>query len=265
MNEAKALTKKESEQALAAYGYDASASHDELDGDSYAIPRIAIIEALSPELDESTPEYLPEAKRGQLCNRVMGEMYSDGLMIIPVKRRRVYLEWTPRNEGGGFVAEHNTTEGDDLLAQCTRSEKNVDITPNGTELHNVLEFYVLASADKGETFAPAIISMSRTRMAEGKKWNLRIDNFMKDGKKIAPMAQVYELSTAKRDNPEGVSYVFKVGTGTFLPEAVANHAAVFAQAKGFLDAVDSGAAKVVHDDDVVKPAGADGDDEEQEF
>ena len=243
----KELTKKEQEQALAAYGAAAVETHDELDKDSYAIPRIAIIEALSPELDDGKPEYIEGAKRGQLCNRVMSELYPDGVMVIPVKRRRVFLEWTPRDAGGGFVAEHNVADGEALMKQCQRNEKGYDITPNGTELHNVLEFYVLFSSDKGTTWTPAIISMSRTRMAEGKKWNLRIDQFRQGGQQVTPLAQVYELGTAKRENPAGVSYVFKVGAAKFLPEATPNHADVFAQAQGFLEAIASGEAQVDRD------------------
>lgn len=243
------LTKKQEETALAAYSYEAGGTHDELDKDSYAIPRIALVEKLSPELEEDKPEYIPEAKPGMLVNKVMGEVYPGNILVLPVLRRRVYLEWTPRAQGGGFVAEHNVADGAELMKSTQRSEKNVDILPSGTELHNVLEFYVLASGDKGVTWEPAIISMSRTRMAEGKKWNMRIDSFSRNGTKITPLAQVYELGTAKRDNPEGVSYVFKVGAAQFLPEVVADDAAVFQQGKDFLEAVTSGQAQVNRDEE----------------
>jgi hypothetical protein len=258
----KALTKKQEETALATYSYAATATHDELDKDSYAIPRIAIIEKLSPELEEDKPEYIPTAKPGMLVNKVMGEVYTDNIQVIPVLRRRVYLEWVPRNQGGGFVAEHNVADGAELMKSTLRSEKNVDILPSGNELHNVLEFYVLASGDQGETWEPAIISMSRTRMAEGKKWNMRIDSFSRGGTKITPLAQVYDLCTAKRDNPEGVSYVYKVGTAQFLPEAVPQgDALVFQQANDFLEAVRSGQAQVNRDEE----AGTTAPEAEEEF
>jgi hypothetical protein len=245
----KELTKKQEEKALAAYGAGVVETHDELDKDSYAIPRIALIEKLSPELEEDAPEFLPDAKPGLLVNKVMGEVYPGPILVIPVLRRRVYLEWVPRSQGGGFVAEHNVTDGAELMKQTQRSEKNYDILPSGNELHNVLEFYILASSDEGETWEPAILSMSRTRMAEGKKWNMRIDAFSRGGTKITPLAQVYELGTAKRDNPEGVSYVYKVGAGQFLPEVVANDALVFQQAHDFLEAVKSGQAQVNRDEE----------------
>jgi len=257
----KELTKKQEEQALTACSYEAGGTQDELDKDSYAIPRIGVIEKLSPELEEDKPEYIADAKPGLLVNKVMGEVYPGNILVIPVLRRRVYLEWTPRAQGGGFVAEHNVTDGAELMKQTQRSEKNIDILPSGNELHNVLEFYVLASGDGGESFEPAIISMSRTRMAEGKKWNMRIDSFSRGGTKITPLAQVYDLGTAKRENPEGVSYVFKVGAAQFLPEVTSEDAAVFQQAKEFLEAVTSGQAQVNRDEE----AGATTEAAEEEF
>lgn len=256
-----ALSKKE-EAALAAYSYTATETHDELDMDSYAIPRIAVLEKMSPQVDPDAGEYIEGAKAGMLCNSVMGELYTS-ILAIPVKRRRVYLEWTPRNLGGGFVAEHNGAEGGELMKRTTRNEKNVDITPNGTELHNVLEFYVLFSADEGKTWGRAIMSMSRTRMAEGKKWNSRIDQFVRGGQRVTPLAQVYDISTARREKDGNVSYLFKVGNGKFLPEAVTNDDDVFAQAKAFLEAIDSGKARVDREAEAsgsAQPAGDDGED-----
>jgi hypothetical protein len=268
MSESKALSKKDEATALAAYGYDGTDNAADLDKDSYAIPRLAIIEKMSPELEEGDEAYIEGAKPGMIVNKVMGTLHTNDnpLHVIPVYRRRVYLEWVPRNQGGGFVAEHNVADGAELMKSTTRNEKNVDILPGtGNELHNVLEFYVLCTADGGETFEPAIISMSRTRMAEGKKWNMRIDNFLRGGQKITPLAQVYPLTTAKRDNPDGVSHVFKVGTAAFLPEFVENDGDVFAQAKSFLDAIREGTAQIDRDAEAKAATGGAGDSEVEDF
>lgn len=262
MSEAKQMRKKEQSQ-IAAYSYEAGNTNDELDKGSYAIPRIAVLEKMSPEVDPDGGEYIDGAKAGLLCNKAMGELY-ESVQAIPVKRRRVYLEWTPRDQGGGFVAEHTVAEGEMLMKHCARNEKNVDITPNGTELHNALEFYVLFSTDGGETFDPAVISMSRTRMAEGKKWNTRIDSFTRGGVKISPHAQVYEIGTARREKDGNVSYLYKIGKGVYLPEAVENDAEVFAQAQAFLASIDSGNAKVDRDAEAAQ-AGSAGEHEEEAF
>ena len=78
---------------------------------------------------------------------------------------------------------------------------------------------------------------------------------------ITPLAQVYELSTAKRDNPEGVSYVFKLGTTQFLPAVTEGHAEVFQQAKDFLEAVKAGDKGVDRDEE----AGTNTEAAEEEF
>jgi hypothetical protein len=266
MSESKALSKKAEEQALAAYGYDGSDNAADLDKDSYAIPRLAIIEKMSPELEEGDEAYIEGAKPGMIVNKVMGTLHTNDnpLHVIPVYRRRVYLEWVPRNQGGGFVAEHNVADGAELMKSTTRNEKNVDILPGtGNELHNVLEFYVLATAD-GIAWEPAVISMSRTRMAEGKRWNQRIDNFLRNGQKIKPWAQVYPMTTAKKDNPDGVSHVFKSGNAVFLPEFTDNDGDVFAMAESFHDAIKGGTAQVDREAEAKAAAGGTGDPEDPE-
>lgn len=257
------LSKKDEEKALAMYNFEAGGTHDELDKDSYAIPRIAVLEKMSPQVDADDAEYIEGAKPGVLCNTVFEELYPEGLWVIPVKRRDTFLEWNQRKDGGGFVAEHTLVDGRNILKQCTRNDTNFDITPNGTELHNPLEFYVLYTADKGETWHRAAIAMNRTRRKEGKKWNSRIDSFMRGGQQMSPLAQVYELGTARREG-EQVSYLFKVGKGHFLPEFLKDADDVYAQAKLFLDQIDSGAAKVDREAEAAQ-AGNTADQEVEEF
>jgi len=242
----KQLIKAREQTALAAYSMAAIDTGDELDIDSYSIPRIAVLEKMSPEVDEAKAEYIEGAKPGMLCNAVMGELYTDGLLVVPVKRRDVFLEWNPRPPAGpgGFVAEHNLIDGKAILKQCTRNEKGYDITPNGTELHNPLEFYVLYSDDQGQSWNKAIIAMNRTRRKEGRNWNSRIDAFSRGGQIMSQLTQVYELLTARREKDGNVSYVFKIGKGQFLPELLDNADEVINDAKMFLAQINSGKAKV---------------------
>jgi len=243
-----ALTKQDEQKAvsLAAYSCAEVDTHDELDINSFSIPRITVLEKMSPEVDEDKAEYIDGAKPGVLCNPVMGELYPDGILVIPVQRRDVFLEWNSRPPAGpgGFVAEHNLIDGKALLGKCTRNDTGYDITPNGTELHNPLEFYVRYSADNGETWDNAIISMNRTRRKEGKNWNSRINSLTRQGAPVPQLAQVYELSTDRREKNGHVSYVFKVGKGQTIPELFDNYEEIIDGAKGFLNSLNSGAAKV---------------------
>ena len=75
-----------------------------------AIPYINILQSNSPQINPSKAEYVEVAKVGQFYNTVTQEV-SDSLNVIPVLYQLRYVEWTPREQGGGFVASHSADSG----------------------------------------------------------------------------------------------------------------------------------------------------------
>jgi len=216
-------------------------SHDEIGKEDYAVPRLTVIEALSPQLDESSPKFISEARRGQICDTVEGKIFKS-IDIIPVLRKTVFLEWIPRSESGGFVAAHSLQDGSKLQESCMRDENGPYILPNGHELERTMEFYVLyRETGTDDLMQPAVISMSRTRLQEGRNLNNKIDNRMHDRRHVKPMYQLWTLGTAIRKGQQGDSYVWKIGEGKIVPEIFGDETlAVIAAAKTFLDAIVGG-------------------------
>jgi len=139
-----------------------------------------------------------------LINTVSQEVFNtekSGYMIVPVYYRRAFMEWKTREEGGGYVAEHDPVAGAKLLEDTERDDKNRDILPNGNQLSDTRYHYVLLVSEDG-SFEPAIITMERTQLKKSKRLNSDID--LKRNKFSVPMcALMYAVGVegeSKDDN-----------------------------------------------------------------
>ena len=87
--------------------------------EDFAIPFIRVLQPMSPQLQRQHGSYVEGAKAGDLYNTVTGESYDGekGISIVPCAYNKKYIEWIPREKGGGLVnANHDIS----ILSKCTR-------------------------------------------------------------------------------------------------------------------------------------------------
>lgn len=89
-------------KAIAAYGGDLDLSED-IRQDEVLIPFLRLIQSNSPQVDPSSPKYIEAAKPGMILNTATGELYLAAAFAV-AQRMHNYVEYVPRNSGGGFVA-----------------------------------------------------------------------------------------------------------------------------------------------------------------
>ena len=70
-----------------------------IDATDQIIPRIKLIQAISPELVEYN-----DAKAGTFWHTVACETLGDKLTAIPIVIRKSYILWSPRNDERGILA-----------------------------------------------------------------------------------------------------------------------------------------------------------------
>lgn len=127
------------------------------------IPRIEIMQALSPCLDEKKPEFIDGGKQGHLYNSVTREDYGDMVVVCPVLFRSQFLVWRDRKKGGGFRGAYDTAEEAKEAVAGTEDPENWSIIPTAQNL-------VLVVHEDGTT-EEAMISMARTKMKVSRQWN----------------------------------------------------------------------------------------------
>jgi hypothetical protein len=195
----------------------AGAGMENVTANDLLVPRLSIIQALSPQLQRKKPEYIEGAEIGDIVDVGTGELFKDGIMFLPVYYRKDYLEWAPRSSGQGLVNIHTDPS---ILDHCERNERNQPVLPNGNYVAETAQFFGMnLTADGRKSFIP----MASTQLKKARKWlTLATGEKLKraDGSTfMAPIFyRTYLLSTAEESNNEGSWSGWKIDRGPALPE-----------------------------------------------
>jgi hypothetical protein len=220
---------------------------DDTDANDYRIPYVSIAQALTPQIDKDDESYIPGLEKGMIFDNVSGTFH-DSIRFVMCRFDHAYIEWVPKNKGGGFVQRHELDSN--IMAQTTRSDDNRDMLDNGNEIIDTRYLYVLILDDDGN-HSPAVISFARTGTKPVKtllsRWrNLRIDH-PKKGRIEAPMFfHIWTMGTATDQNKEGLKYhVWTIEPGQ--PEQITD-AGLLRAAIELREAIGRGERGVVEDD-----------------
>lgn len=200
--------------ALAEYGaYEqyAGSGFENQTSDDYAIPFLQILQALSPQLQDPESPF----KQGMILNTVTGEVFPGqaGFAYIPSTTQHLYVEWTPREKGGGFVGIHEP--GSELVRHCVANQPFGDYkTPEGNELIETFYVYGIAVDNDGNS-SEAVLAFSSSKIKKYKAWMTKAKTIqipLPDGRRIpAPLfAHRYRLKTIAEKNPKGAFFNWEI-------------------------------------------------------
>jgi hypothetical protein len=127
------------------------------------IPRIEVVQALSPCLKKQDPAFIAGSEVGDLFNSVTRKLYGPSVTVIPVLFTKEYLVWRDRKKGGGFRGAHPTVQ--EANARIAEEQK-----PEEFEAMETAQQLVLVVNEDGTT-DEAVISMSRTKLKVSRQWN----------------------------------------------------------------------------------------------
>jgi len=216
--------------------------------DDMAIPRLAIIQDLSPQHKKSKEEYIDGAEVKMVFNTATGELYPEGCVVVPVMFRKEWVIWKDIDSGGGFRGAFGTVgEAKAALAEVEDA--------NDCEVVDTHQHFVLVLNEALELVAQAVISMSKSQMKVSRKWNTTIQTLGGDR-----FERAYKLSVVDDQNSAGQDfYNWKLTQLGFVTEEV------FSAAEAMYEAVASGAMDVKRDQDHTPESGhAEGDSEADE-
>lgn len=233
-------------------------------GGDLAIPFLQILQKNSPQVDpDNAGKYIDGAKVGMILNTVTNEVYDgkEGVVVIPTGYAKMFVEWIPRDAGGGFVGQHGP--GSDAV-------KNAKPNPNKANKlvigdHDLVEtayHYVLLITKAGGV-QWAVISMTSTQLRSSRRWNTLIAGMTleNNGRKFKPASYAirYRLRTEFNQKDKFTWY-------GWVSEAVGPVETndVYQTAKNYYEAVAAGTIKVTappSDDEEGSGAGGEDDGE----
>jgi len=223
------------------------------DSSEMQIPFLRVLQALSPQLNKKKAEYIEGASSGDMFNTVSNQHWDgeEGVVLIPCFQTTKYLEFTPREQGGGFRGE--IPANDPVLTRTTRNGAK-EMLPTGNELVKSDQHYCLVVGEDG-SFEPVVVDMKSTQLKVSRRWKTQIAmqkiKNPKTGQMITPpvYATMWKLTTTEESNDQGSwsNYqIEKVG--------LVDNRDLLLEAKSFRDSVLAGEVKAAAEEGVSQPS-----------
>lgn len=218
------------------FGEDAGSGLENVSAAELKIPFLNLLQPLSPQCKPVTAGGMPGAAAGMILNGGTGELYDlreKPMVFLPVERDHKYLEFTPRNLGGGFVAMY---EPDDekilrMVAQQGKFGKLTSEFPakrnekgellSGTEIMETFSLFGLFQDPGTGGWLRAILSFKSTQIKKyqgfmGRVTSIKYGNPKStDNNPLPPVtppmwAHMWDLKTIYEKNNKGEFYGFNV-------------------------------------------------------
>lgn len=192
--------------------------NENVTADTMALPRIDMIQMLSPQKQKANAKYIEGAKDGDLFNTLTGELYTHVFLVNLVFERQFSI-FKDRKLGGGFEGSFDSMEA--AVAHMEREgldPKQYDVSETGIHKCLMLD-------ESGNPKQPVLIYMAKSKLRVSNAWN---SNIQLKNQGADRFATVWTLSSVEESNKQGQPYFnYKVDFAGFAGEAL------FAEAKKF--------------------------------
>jgi hypothetical protein len=168
-----------------------------------SMPMIKILQDMSPEVNKRNENYIEGAEAGMLLFNKDKSLIPAPANIIPLASKPVYVEWTPRDQGGGMVATHPLSiTNDDRYKKVEYTE-----SLGGNDLIYTVYWMLLLESD-GE-WINAMIAMTKTQLKVSRKLAELVAKFRyEEDPEAAPptFARSFNLGTSLEKNKAGQEF-----------------------------------------------------------
>ena len=232
---------------------------DQVRTEDMSIPFLRVLAQLSPQVNKRDGAYVQGAEAGMIYDTVANEVFDGeaGILVVPCYYNRRYVEWKPREKGGGYV---NAYDVDDPIQNTTyRDDRGNDVLPNGNYLANTAQFFVLRMDASGLP-QRCLLTMTSTQLKKARKWITQMQSRTAMGKNgmftMPTMSQVYRLRTVEQRNDKGSWFGWEISHERSFDLSLANEKSIFLMGMEFSKSVKAGEVKVKEDqgrDEVSRP------------
>lgn len=199
-----------------------TAEHDQqsFEQDDLIIPRVTILQDLSPQVKIGQAAYIEGAKAGMIFNTVSSEIMQS-MIFVPAFYVVRYIAWKPRKAGGGLLdadvdfrilTKDNGFRQENPGKWIGKMEPKEGEDPVTVEVIKTGEWAGIAIAPNG-SMLPVAISFPGSKAKIARKINSKIDLTEIEaapGKFVKPLpyAHMFSLTTGEEPGPEGPYWNF---------------------------------------------------------
>lgn len=233
------------------YGDDAGIGFEGISAADMSIPFITVMQPMSPEVVEEI------FRSGQMVNSVTKEVIQQPLILQPVYRECLWVEWVPRKSGGGYVGAH--LPDSDVVKKIIADNGGSRVPPKDSEgkrkpfklgQNEVVEthyvYCVMMDETGMEQVGYCVLSFTSTKVKVHKDW---VSSMMMQRGRPPMIAFRAQLSTSKQQSDGGTYFNFDIKpfggswTASLLNPNDPAQRALMDSAKDFRDLVVKGIAR----------------------
>lgn len=178
------------------------------------VPIVVILQDNSPQCKKKDAKYIEGCEGGQIWLKsdpdpfVPGE---DGMLVQPCYFDKDFVEWIPRDNGGGFVGRHRTIPADAKKVADQQNPNKVKwVRKNGNEIIETRYHICRIFREDGRKVA-YVIPFSSSGHTVSRDWMFKMNNtFLPSGEEAPSFAKLYRLRTKTKTNKQGTWFLFDV-------------------------------------------------------
>jgi hypothetical protein len=184
--------------------------NEQVDSNDIILPRIGIIQAISPQLKKNDPKYIQGAEQGHLYNTLTDELYgAEGILFVPVLFRKEWIAFKDREKGGGFKGAWPFADEVRANTEIEQMEDAADIEI--MESHSHIGFVVKPDG----SLEQAIIACTKSAIKFSRKLNSLVTMSGVDR-----FAKAYAVSTVEASSAKGDYYTYDAKPAGFVNQEV---------------------------------------------
>lgn len=181
---------------------DFGAGFEDFGAEDVLVPFISILQKGSPQVEDDNPKQVPGAKAGMFMNTATGELFdgkTTGIRVIPVHRNRQFIEWIPKDEGGGLVKVY-APDAKEVLDVVGKDRQYGKLKiGDGNDLVETFSVFALLVREDGD-YDRVVISFASSQISVYKRWMMKAQSIKvttPDGRKLVPpmFSHMYTLTT----------------------------------------------------------------------
>lgn len=201
-----------------------NAGSEDVTAKDMILPRVDVLQALSPQIKKSDPNYIDGAEQGMIFNTVTGELYGSSINFVPILFRKEFVVWKLRKHGGGFCgAFHTMEEADAFRASLQAPDEHESV-----ESHQ--HFAILLTEHGPEE---AVFSMTKSKLKVSRALNTLIQIAGVDR-----FAKAYRLDAIETSSDKGDFWSFKAHPVGFVSKEL------YERGQGLYEMIKAGQADV---------------------
>lgn len=185
---------------------------EEVSSEDTSLPRLSLIQDLSPQRKKTESAYIPGAEEGMIFNTATLELLGTEVTFIPVYFRKEYLLWANRDKvaGGGFAGAYAS----ESLAY--EAKDKLEDSDNYDVIDTHQQFGILVHPDHCEDrphIEEVVISCSKTQMKPSRQLNTMVQQTGMDR-----FAKAYKMSAVQAKNAKGSFFNWSPRQMGYVPE-----------------------------------------------